>query len=314
MLPQLQIPMAEFTVVFADLTGSTRVFETQGNAKGAHAVQKATQWIGEQCAAHGGHVVKYLGDGVLMVFPDNARAVESVIAMQRGHTENVNSLPQTLRMLLKVGLARGDVVEHDGDCFGDAVNVASRLSDMASAEQIMATESVISALSPGTQVRSRSLGPIEIRGRDEPCAVHRIEWQHDLPSAFLTMAAGLSPSPRKADDSILGIELSLLDVSVRFRIADMPIYLGRDSDAHFIVKSQSVSRLHAKIDWRGGAFHLEDMSSNGTWVRFANADVVLALRRQECVLHGPGEVALGAAFSDISAPTVGMRPISSKSH
>ena len=73
--------MAEVTVVFADLTGSTGVFESLGNAKATQAITRLTQWIGKVCTAQGGEVVKTLGDGVLMVFTDNTAAIESVTVL-----------------------------------------------------------------------------------------------------------------------------------------------------------------------------------------------------------------------------------------
>ena len=84
----------------------------------------------------------------------------------------------------------------------------------------------------------------------------------------------------------------------------MPIYLGRAPEAEFIVNDQRVSRLHASIEWRLGAFVLTDLSSFGTWVRFAGSQTEQALRRDDCVLHGSGEIALGAPFDDFTVPTV----------
>lgn len=71
-----------------------------------------------------------------------------------------------------------------------------------------------------------------------------------------------------------------------------------------MVNDQRVSRLHAKIEWRDNHFVLSDLSSYGTWVKFAGSDTELALRRGECVLHGNGDIALGAPFSDFTVPTV----------
>ena len=65
-----------------------------------------------------------------------------------------------------------------------------------------------------------------------------------------------------------------------------------------------VSRKHARIEWRAGKFYLEDVSSYGTWVRFADSTAIVALRRQECVLLLDGEIALGASFEDFTVPTV----------
>ena len=101
--------MAEVTVVFADLTGSTGVFESLGNAKATQAITRLTDWMGKVCTSRRGQVVKNLGDGVLMVFSQNADAVEAVIEMQRAHTERIKTWPDKLKMRLQVGLARGEV-------------------------------------------------------------------------------------------------------------------------------------------------------------------------------------------------------------
>lgn len=297
--------MAVFTVVFADLTGSTGVFESLGNAKATQAITRLTQWIGEVCTHHNGVVVKSLGDGVLMVFKENADAVDAVIDMQRVHTERIKSWPDSLKMRLQVGLARGDVVTQDGDFFGDAVNVAARLSDLSGPDQILGTEAVIDQLPHDSSVRSRCLGAMDIRGRDGACTVYQVEWQNELLTEFFTMPASLTSLTLARPVRKLGeIDLSWLDVQASFTSADLPIYLGRVADAQFVVNDPRVSRLHAKITWRAGKFYIEDISSFGTWVRFAGAKNVVSLRRNDCVLLVPGELALGGPFEDFTVPTV----------
>ncbi len=297
--------MAEVTVVFADLTGSTGVFEALGNAKAAQAVTRLTDWLGSVCTARHGKVVKNLGDGVLMVFAHSTDAVEAVSEMQRLHTERIKKWPDELRMYLQIGMAQGEVIQQANDFFGDAVNVASRLSDMSGPDQILATDAVIDSLPPNTLVRYRSLGAIGIRGRQEACMVYRVEWQTEVLSDFFTVPAELTPNPfSKAVPQIGTIELSWLGRAAIFTSAQLPLHIGRDNDSDFIVNDPRVSRLHVKITWRGGKFYLEDVSSYGTWVRFAGGDAIVALRRQECVLLVGGEMALGAAFEDFTVPTV----------
>ena len=297
--------MAEVTVVFADLTGSTGVFEALGNAKATQAITHLTDWLGRVCTARHGQVVKNLGDGVLMVFAKSTDAVEAVTDMQRAHTERIKTWPDKLKMHLQVGLARGEVIEQAGDYFGDAVNVAARLSDLSGSDQILATDVVINELPPDTLVRFRSLGAMDIRGRREACQVYRVEWQNEVLSDFFTVPAGLTPNPfSKAVPQIGGIALSWLDVDAAFTSAQLPIRIGRDDDSQFVINDTRVSRLHAKITWRTGKFYLEDVSSYGTWVRFAGSDAIVALRRQECVLLVAGEIALGAPFEDFTVPTV----------
>lgn len=297
--------MAVLTVVFADLTGSTGLFESLGNAKATQAITRLTQWIGKVCTAQNGHVVKYLGDGVLMVFKENASAVEAVVEMQRIHSERIKSWPDALKMRLQIGLARGDVVAQDGDFFGDAVNVASRLSDLSGPEQILGTDTVIDSLPSGNTIRSRCLGAMDIRGRDEACTVYQVEWQSELLTEFFTVPASLTASPFSMPTRQMGaINLSWLDVQMSFKSTELPIYIGRVDDANFVVTDPRVSRMHAKITWHGGKFYVEDISSFGTWVRFEGAKDIVPLRRSDCVLLVMGELALGGPFEDFTVPTV----------
>ncbi len=293
------------TVVFADLTGSTRVFEAMGNARATETVTRLVQWIGGVCESHGGRVVKTLGDGVFAIFPSGAAAVNAVLELQRNHQKRLMVWPAPLRMDLQIGVASGEVLEVDGDSYGDAVNLASRLSDLAGPGQIWATEVVIEQLGE-TGVRHRSLGPINIRGKTETPVVHRIDWQDEV-SEFLTMPATLAQQTRKADSSFGQIELAWLDVRSLFRADELPIHLGRVDEAQFVVNDPRVSRLHARIEARQGSCVLVDVSTYGTWVRFhgtAGTSGEIALRRDECVLHGSGEIGLGAPLSDFSAPTI----------
>jgi len=296
---------ANSTVVFADLTGSTRVFVAFEDARATETVTRLTQWIGGVCEAHGGRVVKSLGDGVFAIFAEGISATRAVLEMQRNHQKRLQTWPAPLRMELQIGVASGEVVEVDGDCYGDAVNLASRLSDLAGPGQIWATESVIEQLHGG-EVRHRSLGPINIRGKNEMPVVHRVDWQDEV-SEFLTMPASLVHQPRGPDSSFGQIELAWLDVRSMFRAAELPIHLGRVDEAQFVVNDPRVSRLHARIEARQGSCVLVDVSTYGTWVRFhgtAGASGEIALRRDECVLHGSGEIGLGAPLSDFSAPTI----------
>ena len=98
-----------------------------------------------------------------------------------------------------------------------------------------------------------------------------------------------------------------LDANLSFNLTDLPLKIGRVPEADFVVNDPRVSRMHANIDMRSGNYVLEDTSSYGTWVRFAGSDHVICLRRQECLLHSDGEIAMGSPFNDYSTPTVSFR-------
>lgn len=294
------------TVVFADLMGSTGVFETIGSARGSRVVTELTQWISEICIAHRGRVIKTLGDGVLAVFEHAPDAIDAVVEMQRDNQKRLSQSTAGTRLPIRIGVARGEVEFIDDDCYGDAVNVASRLSDLSGPHQIWVNEPSLADSDETDGVRFRPLGPITIRGRAEACQVFQVEWHENLSSDLMTMQASIDPEQDQLDKAVLGGEvvLSWLTLQRRFRSSQLPIHIGRVSQAEFVVNDPRVSRAHARIDWRNGSILLVDISTYGSWVRFFGGGSDLLLRREECVLHGSGEIALGASFADVTVPTV----------
>ena len=295
------------TVVFTDLHGSTAVFEALGNAKATAAVTEITRWIAIRCESCGGRVVKTLGDGVLAMFPDNQSAINAVVDIQRVHSKKLGRQNVTSSMPIRIGVASGEVELVLGDCYGDAVNVASRLCDLSGPNQIWANASSLTSVAEGQGATWRLLGPINIRGRAEPCTVYQVEWREEQASDFLTMQGELDPGLISSDQDVLGRELELTWMGNHqvFKSFDLPVYIGRVRTAEFMVNDPRVSRTHVRIDWRNGSIVLVDVSSYGSWVRFGDGGgAPVLLRREECVLHGVGELALGASFSDASVPTV----------
>ncbi len=294
------------TVVFADLFGSTGVFEALGNARATEAVTRITAWVAQKFHSHGGRVVKFLGDGVLATFEENSTALAAVVDMQRAYQVLLSHTAPKSYMPLRIGVARGDVEVVDDDCYGDAVNIAARLSELTGPHQIWANSAAIMDGHVAADIQIRPLGPIHIRGRSEPCTVCQIEWQEDVNADLFTIAA---PPNSMFDDAMadsLGgqIELTWLDSHKTFKSFEMPIYIGRTRQVEFLVNDARVSRTHARVDWRNGCVVLVDVSSYGSWVRFSGGGADLLLRREECVLHGRGEISLGTPFGDLSAPVI----------
>jgi class 3 adenylate cyclase len=294
------------TVVFADLFGSTGVFEALGNAKATEAVTQITAWLANEFRARGGRVVKFLGDGVLILFMENQAALAAVTDVQRAYEQRLARAVSAVHMPLRIGVARGDVEMVDDDCYGDAVNIAARLSELTGPHQIWVNAETIDGVAWSPGIRPRLLGPIHVRGRAEPCTVYQIEWQEDVDSAFFTIQSPLADGFVESQRDVLGsqIELTWLDHRKTFKAFELPVHIGRIRQAEFVVSDLHVSRRHARLDWRNGSVVLVDVSSYGCWVRFFGGGADLLLRREECVLHGRGEISLGTPFGDLSAPVV----------
>ncbi|MDP3228339.1 MAG: adenylate/guanylate cyclase domain-containing protein [Acidovorax sp.] len=302
------------TVVFADISGSTSLYETLGNERATEAVTQVTQWISDSVESYGGRVVKKLGDGVLGIFGDASSAVTAMTAMLRQHQARLNRWPQPLRMDIRVGVASGEVVDVDGDCYGDAVNVASRLCERAGPAEIWATETAVLLAGAAPDAWYRKLGMMEIRGKTELLMLYQVEWRENEAPDSLTMQAALVSSFAPVD-SILGqIQFSWHGVDMSFTSTDAPVHVGRATDLQLCINDPRVSRLHARIDWRNSGFVLTDMSSFGTWVRFDGSGSPVRLRRDACILHGAGQIALGVSFNEPSAPVMNFHVQGSSVH
>jgi adenylate cyclase len=292
--------IAERTVLFADLRGSTSLFERLGNAEATSVITHTVNALGQSVAALGGQVIKTLGDGLMAVFDLSAPGVQSAAHMQdtlerlveRGSAHGASAGLRALR--LQVALARGEVVEMQGDCFGDAVNVAARLLDHAGDNETLITDEVFAGLAPPDKARFRSLDWMHLRGRAEPVHVHLLGGKRSIGDAAAT-AFGSALMPIAEPE---GVRL-VWQRNQRVVASDqLPIVLGRSQQSAVFVDDSRVSRQHARLDWQGGVFSLTDLSINGTFVRFANESEVVALKRGTCTLHGSGVIGLGAPPSD----------------
>ena len=288
------------TVVFADIVGSTGLFEKLGDANASRLMAQLTGVLGKVFEQHQGRVVKLMGDGVFAVFPDAGSAIAACVNLQLGFRTNpVVPVPGGRPIQMQMGAACGDVVEVDGDCFGDAVNSAARLADLAGADQILTTQSVWDELVAAQRPTLRSLGPMYLRGKTQATHVYRVEWQTDRDAEATAMGASLH-TPAKH----LTVALTLMGRTQVFDVTATGITIGRSSEATLPVLDPRVSRVHATIRNRGGQMVLGDTSSYGTWIYFGNQSAPVALRRTECYLVGYGQLSLGCKIDAEKAPLV----------
>ena len=93
----------------------------------AHRVEVIEPSIAE----HRGRLVKSTGDGLLDEFASVVDAVHCAIAFQKGFAARNADIPKERRIMFRIGVNLGDVIEQDGDVFGEGVNVAARLEGLA---------------------------------------------------------------------------------------------------------------------------------------------------------------------------------------
>ena len=288
------------TVVFADLVGSTGLFERLGDQTAGRFVTQLIATLGKIFEQHRGRVVKLLGDGLLVVFPPDGDAIAACVAIQDHLRERpVHAGAGGAPIQMQIGIDAGELVEIGGDCYGDAVNSAARLADLAGGEEILATQRVHDALPAAQRARLRSLGPMYLRGKSEATEVFRVDWQADADSDRTVLGTSIH-----GESDTRWLELSAPGQFLRLRPRDDKLTLGRSATASLAINDARVSRVHATVEWRGGQFVLSDTSSSGSWVYFGEQPEPLVLRRAECYLVGQGQIALGCERGPGGGPLV----------
>ncbi|MES1162045.1 MAG: adenylate/guanylate cyclase domain-containing protein, partial [Rhizobacter sp.] len=244
--------IVERTVLFADLRGSTAMYESLGNTDATAVVTQSVSLLAQIIALHGGRVVKTLGDGLMAMFPVAASAVAAAgdmhDSLERIGAPGDPTNPRTrlVPLRLQVGVARGEIIEMQGDMFGDAVNVAARLIDHAGDNETLVTANVLDALDDMEQARFRSLDRMQLRGRVEPVHVFVLESaQRRFGDTQATAFGDIHPAAPEPE----GIRLIWMDLNRIYAGVSLPVILGRSPQATYIIDDTRVSRSHARIVW-----------------------------------------------------------------
>ncbi len=320
------------TVVFADLVGSTGIYESLGDADASRFITQLTGALSKIFTMEQGRVVKLLGDGLLVMFQHETDALAACTAIQQQLQKHPvypgGDAQSSAPVQIQMGLDAGDVVEIDGDCFGDAVNSAARLAELAGGAQILTTLRVYEALPSALRRQLLSMGPLYLRGKSEATEVFRVQWRAGIDKEVTIMGAPktapvrtarlrlqFKPTPaHTADAAQTGIAQQSLPMQHTI-VLDTPqasAQLGRalqpvanfSSTQQLLIHDNRVSRLHCSITWRGTHWIVSDASSYGTWVYIDGQPHPVALRRSECLLIGAGHISLGCERDADAAPLV----------
>lgn len=281
-------PQARLCVLFGDVAGSTRLYERLGDAAALQAVESCLEQMRRAVAAQGGRVVKTIGDEVMAVFETAEAGLRAAQDMQQ-RIDGLAPVAGT-RLAVRIGLHCGPVLQENGDVFGDTVNTAARMTDLAKGGQIITTGESVAALPPVLRSGTRDIDTLTVKGKADGVQVCEVLWQEN---ADLTMMSpGLSSVPA-----------ANARLRLRHRAAELVLgplltgaTLGRDVQCDLVIHDPKASRTHGRIELRRDKFVLVDQSSNGTYVSF-EGEPEFVLRREEIMLRGRGRVVFGHGWA-----------------
>jgi adenylate cyclase len=142
---------------FLDITGYTRLTQERGDSAAVDLADRLARLVQRTSVQHGGRAVKWLGDGVMLHFPEPAPGVTAALEM-------VSAVADAGLPPAHVGLDAGPVVFQEGDYFGQTVNVASRIGEYARPGEVLVSQAVAQAAEGARHLRFDEIGPVELKG------------------------------------------------------------------------------------------------------------------------------------------------------
>ena len=286
----MQTQNASLAVLFADVCGSTTLYEKLGDVRALRLVGGAVGLLRELTEKHGGRTVKTIGDEVMSVFPRADQALFAAAAMQT-QFDAVPSVDDP-KVRIRVAFHLGAVIEEDGDVFGDSVNVAARLAGLARAGQVLTSEDTVTSLPPMLRGTIRPVESVTIRGRSEAIGVCEVLWNTQDGDRTVVAESG-----GRCAGAAASLTLRLATGALELAPDSPTARIGRDPAAAIVINHSKVSRDHAHVECRRGRFILVHHSTNGSFVHPDGADEIL-VKREEFVLTGGGEIRLGHATAE----------------
>jgi class 3 adenylate cyclase len=278
----------EVAILFADVVGSTQLYEQLGDVKAREMVGRCLEIMREATEANRGNVIKTMGDEVMSTFPTADEAMSAARRMQERISADGALVHENGRVAIRIGCHFGAVVQEQRDIFGSAVHTANRMTSQAKAKQIITTMSTVERLSPEWQHAARQIDVATVRGKADEVVLFEVLWQPEEATSMLPTVPWSSAKSKR------GRRLSLRCQGQEVTVGEgrKSVTLGRAEDNDIVVKGNLISRLHARVEASRDRFTLIDESTNGTFVQTSDGEEIF-VRRDNTLLSGAGVIGLG---------------------
>lgn len=220
------------TILFVDLQGYTSRTASQTREENALLVQELKAFIQKHIAQYGGTFVKAMGDGFLVTFESPTDAIVCGQEMQvKIEQRNANVLNQDHFIRFRIGISTGEVnIDDDGDVYGDAVNIASRIQSFAEPNDVYISEATYLAMNR-SEIHAMDLGPKMFKNALKEVRVYKVLKDAAEPTA--------TPPPAKKNFPLSALLMTAGVLSV----CGLLIYLGLS------MRKPDIEKLFDKEDY-----------------------------------------------------------------
>jgi adenylate cyclase len=161
-------------ILAADVVGYSRLVEQDEAGTLAVLKERRKGILGPLVNEHHGRIVKVMGDGVLVEFASAVNAVECAVELQKRMAAANDEVSEQRRIVLRIGINLGDVIVEGGDIYGDGVNVAARLQEIAEPGGICVSASVRDQVRTKVALGFDDLGECQLKNIAAPVPVYRV--------------------------------------------------------------------------------------------------------------------------------------------
>ena len=290
--PTSEYQSGDLVVLFADIVGSTKIYEEFGDAVARDATSHCITVMTDVAKRLQGRLVKTIGDEAMVAFQDPVKAIMASNEMQMA-VQQAGDAGQfaTGPLRVKIGLHCGPALEEETDIFGEAALVASALVSMAKADQILTSHETLELIPAALRVGSRPVDRTLVDGVSREVEVYEMIWE----VSEMTQMADIRPVKAR----VVHTRLLLTYEGREYEVNDghSVLTIGRVEGNDVVVPTDLTSRQHSEIEMSRGRFHLSDHSSNGT-VLISNTGSQQVLRRDKITLGEVGEICFGGKPHD----------------
>ena len=274
----------EVTIMFADIVGSTRLYETLGDESAERLVTTTLRQLSDIAGKCQGVTVKTGGDDVLCRFSNARHALDAAREMHLFLAAKT-APSRDYKIAIRIGAHQGPVIESDGDIYGDAVNLAARVSAIARGGKTLISGYTYEQLDEASRKRCRRFTTTTVKGKEQPIDVYDVVWEQ---TAELTRIVG--NEVRSTMQSVLVIRYQ--DNVIRMSANTVTsITVGRGQECDLILPAQQASRQHSRIECNRGKFIYIDNSANGSYINHNQTEMYF--HQERVALQGEGFISLG---------------------
>ena len=278
----------EVAIVFADVVGSTQLYDKHGDTKASETVAQCLDVMKDATQQYNGTVIKTIGDEVMSTFPTVEEAMGAAIMMQTRISAD-NKKEGRIAVSIRIGCHFGPVVQEQNDIFGAAVHTANRMTSQAKARQIIISGGTVEKMSPELRKQTRQIDVATVRGKIDEVALYELLWNPEEATSMLPTIEWEGQNKKASR-----LKLTFRDQNVEVNDKRKSVVMGRAEDNDLVIKGNLISRIHAKVEMRRGKFVLVDQSTNGTFVQDVRGEETF-VRRDTTEIHGEGTIGLGRA-------------------